>query len=186
MPKITATEPGSTPQRVDHTETLDMLREGITGRTFIESKVVPMVENLVARLGDEDAIDQLKISHAEITKQAEEDRRKAADVQRTHDDLISDPNRLAMAIRNVVTATATVTEEGKRRLEKLLEEFTIAWHEEAVGRLGAELVRAAEAQDALAAQGSRRVGQVQARSGHRGPARRRPDGGSAEAPGAVT
>lgn len=149
MPKITATEPGSTPQRVDHTETLDMLREGITGRTFIESKVVPMVENLVARLGDEDAIDQLKISHAEITKQAEEDRRKAADVQRTHDDLISDPNRLAMAIRNVVTATATVTEEGKRRLEKLLEEFTVAWHEEAVGRLGAELVRAAEAQDAL-------------------------------------
>lgn len=137
------------PQRIDHTETLDMLRDGIMGRTFIESRVVPMVENLVSRLGDEDAIDQLKVSHAEITKQADEDRRKAAEIQRTHDDLISDPNRLTMAINNVVRSTATVTTEGKERLKKLLNEFNLAWHEEAVGRLGAELVRAAEAQDAL-------------------------------------
>ena len=101
------------PQRIDHTETLDMLRDGIMGRTFIESRVVPMVENLVSRLGDEDAIDQLKVSHAEITKQADEDRRKAAEIQRTHDDLISDPNRLTMAINNVVRSTATVSACGQ-------------------------------------------------------------------------
>lgn len=146
MPPI---NPTVAPQRIDHTETLDMLRDGILGRTFIESRVVPMVENLVARLGDEDAIAQLKVSHEEITKQAAEDRKKATDTQRTYDDLISDPNRLTNAIGTVVRATATVTEDGKRRLEKMLEEFNLAWHEEAVGRLGAELVRAAEAQDAL-------------------------------------
>lgn len=141
--------PTTPPQRVDHSETLEMLRDGIMGRTFIENKVLPMVDNLVARLGDEDAIDALKASHEEITKQADDDRRKAAETQRTYDDLISDPNKLTQAISRVVGATATVTDEGKQRLEKLLGGFSMAWHEEAVGRLGAELVRAAEAQDAL-------------------------------------
>lgn len=141
--------PTVAPQRIDHTETLEMLRDGIIGRTFIETRVVPMVENLVARLGDEDAIAQLKVSHEEITKQAAEDRKKATDTQRTYDDLISDPNRLTNAIETVVRSTATVTEDGKQRLEAMLKEFNLAWHEEAVGRLGAELVRAAEQQDAL-------------------------------------
>lgn len=141
--------PTVAPQRIDHTETLEMLQDGIIGRTFIETRVVPMVENLVARLGDEDAIAQLKVSHEEIIKQAAEDRRKAAEIQRTYDDLISDPNKLTQAIGRVVGATATVTDDGKKRLEKLLGGFSMAWHEEAVGRLGAELVRAAEAQDAL-------------------------------------
>lgn len=141
--------PTVAPQRIDHTETLEMLRDGIIGRTFIETRVVPMVENLVARLGDEDAIAQLKVFHEEITKQAADDRKKATDTQRTYDDLISDPNRLTNAIETVVRSTATVTEDGKQRLEAMLKEFNLAWHEEAVGRLGAELVRAAEAQDAL-------------------------------------